>query len=367
MQALQWSVFLLASYLSKVRSIITSTLSDAQIHIDCAALVNPIKEKRSTCARKSADEVDICVYFASDYHFVVPFLIHHLSIGFSRIWIYNNDEKVAWYNHPAVLCLVAENWVDIHPWYGELNLHKSFDNCFHQKIPSRSSQKNLTNVWGAVFDIDELLVLHKGEHCINKFVEGRKTPALALNWAFFTPELPLTNFARTGNLKHLASSVSTTAGPFQILPHELLTRRMFENSHIKTISRVSCVDRWVHDHAPNFKSGCPFGHKLLDPEGHYFKSGPWTPWVDNKYPNAQLNHYWTLSLFDFLRKIHRGKGGNYPKYSDQSRSTGEFHNHGIVRMGFVNDTSFLDYYGAFFEKLKKECPRCFDNSLYFAT
>jgi len=112
---------------------------------------------------------------------------------------------------------------------------------------------------------------------------------------------------------------------------------------------------------------CPFGHKLIDPQGHYFKSGPWTPWQDNSYPYAQLNHYWTLSLFDFLRKIHRGKGGNYPKYSDQSRSTGEFHNHGKQVMGFVNDTSFLDYYGEYFAGLKKNCPLCFNYSLYFAT
>ena len=337
-------------------------LNQAQLQVDCGALVNPIKEKRSHCQKKSSDEADICVYFASDYHFMVPFLVHHLSIGFNHIWIYNNDEKVAWYNHPSVLCLVAENWVDIHPWYGELNLHKSFDNCFLQKIPAHSTQKNLTNVWGAVFDIDELLVLHKGEKCIGNLLEGRKAPALALNWAFFTPETPLTNLTRTGNLEYFTSS-SVSAPP--LLPHDMLTRRMYENSHIKTISRVSCVERWVHDHAPNFKSDCPFGHKLIDPQGHYFKSGPWTPWTDNSYPYAQLNHYWTLSLFDFLRKIHRGKGGNYPKYSDQSRSSGEFHHHGKQRMGFVNDTSFLDYYGAYFAALKRACPLCFDSKLYF--
>ena len=50
---------------------------------------------------------------------------------------------------------------------------------------------------------------------------------------------------------------------------------------------------------------------------------PWTPWIDNHYPIAQLNHYWTLSLSDFLRKIHRGKGGSYSKTNGESyRNTG---------------------------------------------
>jgi len=52
---------------------------------------------------------------------------------------------------------------------------------------------------------------------------------------------------------------------------------------------------------------------------------PWTPWIDNHYPIAQLNHYWTLSLSDFLRKIHRGKGGSYSKTNGESyRNTGAY-------------------------------------------
>lgn len=81
---------------------------------------------------------------------------------------------------------------------------------------------------------------------------------------------------------------------------------------------------------------------------------------------TQLNHYWTLSLSDFLRKIHRGKGGSYSKHDgSQFRSTGEFHNHARPgRQPFVNDTSFLDKYGGFFADLKQRCPYCFDLSFY---
>jgi hypothetical protein len=54
----------------------------------------------------------------------------------------------------------------------------------------------------------------------------------------------------------------------------------------------------------------------------YAARGYFTPFVDNHYPIAQLNHYWTLSLTDFTRKIHRGYSGGAAKSGDGMRSTG---------------------------------------------
>lgn len=146
----------------------------------------------------------------------------------------------------------------------------------------------------------------------------------------------------------------------------MLTRRMFEKNEIKTISRIGCSKRWSNsEHCPGYNE-CGWGHgELLDPEQRYIPCKAWTPWVDNKYPVAQLNHYWSLSLSDYLRKIHRGKGGSYPKNTDQFRNTNEFFDHGSRKEGMVNDTSFLTYYGGFFDKMKTACPKCFDVSYHF--
>lgn len=291
---------------SNVQGMLDESTSAAQLSVDCEVLMKPIREKRGQCLNSSTHEVDICVYFASDYNFVVPFLIHHLSLGFSNIWIYNNDEKVTWFNHPSVLCMISEKMVDIQPWFGENALMKGLDHCFQRRIPENRKGMDMNNVWGAMFDIDEMLVLHD-DTCIGKFVETRKAPAIALNWAFYTPEFPLSNFARTGNPVFMPQHQKTSD---IILPHDMLVRRMHENPHIKTISRVGCSDHWEIEHCPNFKKGCPYGDNPIDPQGRFIKCGPWTPWVDNDYRVAQLNHYWTLSLNDFLRKIHRGKGGS---------------------------------------------------------
>lgn len=136
-------------------------------------------------------------------------------------------------------------------------------------------------------------------------------------------------------------------------------------SHIKSINRVGCVDLWHNEHCPAYRDSCPYGIRPIDPQGHYLDCQPWTPWIDNYYPVAQLNHYWTLSLADFLRKIHRGKGGSYGREGPSYRSTGEFHGHAkVTTQPFVNDTSLINIYGAFFADIKQRCPLCFENSYY---
>lgn len=355
----------------------TETIASAQLLVDCETLMKPIREKRQTCQSAVEDQVDICVYFASDYNFVIPFLVHHLSLGVNRIWMYNNDEKVPWYNHPSVLCMIAENMVDVQPWFGENALHKGLNHCYFNRIQevAKKEKKNDTNVWGAVFDIDEMLVLHN-DKCINEFVHNKHAPSVAVNWAFFTPEGPkISDFGRTGNVAFMRHDpyIGSASAPRReklasqiILPHDMLTKRMYENPHIKTISRIGCSKNWVNEHCPEYQPKCIYGHKPIDPVGRYINCGPWTPYTDNDYRGAQLNHYWTLSLADFLRKIHRGKGGSYAKNTDQFRNTGEFFAHSVQGPApFVNDTSFLNLYGEFFAELKYRCPYCFDTSFYY--
>lgn len=209
------------------------TVAEAQLKVDCEAFLQPIRQRRDQCLESSGDtEVDICVYFASDYEFVVPFLAHHLSLGAKHIFVYNNDEKVAWYRHPAVLCMVAEQMVEIQPWFGENALMKGLNNCFKRSIPSirklshEKDSDKLMNVWGTNFDIDEMLVLHKHQ-CMAHLLKTVKAPTLALNWAFFVPELPLTDFTRTGNLAHMPQRDYDLHGV--VLPHDKLVRRMYEN------------------------------------------------------------------------------------------------------------------------------------------
>jgi hypothetical protein len=208
-------------------------VAEAQLTVDCASFLQPIKQRRQQCLDTSGEtEVDVCVYFASDYEFVVPFLVHHLGLGAKHIFIYNNDENVGWYRHPAVLCLLSEQMVQIQPWFGENALMRGLNHCYKRTIPRMRGIKPdehsavLNNVWGANFDIDEMVVLHKHQ-CLSHLLKTVEAPTLALNWAFFVPEYPLNDFTRTGNLAFMPHRSYDLHGV--ILPHDKLQKRMYEN------------------------------------------------------------------------------------------------------------------------------------------
>lgn len=203
------------------------TVAEAQLSVNCSAFLQPIMERRESCTRNEKTEVDVCVYFASDYEFVMPFLVHHLALGAKNIFIYNNDEKVAWYRHPAVVCLMATKTVHIQPWYGEGALMHGLNHCYHKNIPVvRPEKADLLNVWAANFDIDEMLVLHKHQ-CLPHLLSTVQAPSLALNWAFFVPEYPLNEFTTTGNLAFMPKRDYDLHGV--VLPHDKLQRRQYEN------------------------------------------------------------------------------------------------------------------------------------------
>ena len=224
------TILLLSAHVSNANKL---TLAEAQLSVNCSAFMKPIKEKRDACLKSSGvHEIDLCVYFASDYEFVVPFLAHHLSLGAKHIIIYNNDDKVAWYRHPAVMCMVAEEMVLVHPWFGEKELMHGLNHCFRKAMPGLrglshdKDKERLKTVWGANFDIDELLVLHQHQ-CMAHLLKTVDAPSLALNWAFFVPEFPLSDFARSGNLAFMPKRDYDLHGV--VLPHDKLQRRMYEN------------------------------------------------------------------------------------------------------------------------------------------
>jgi hypothetical protein len=100
----------------------------------------------------------------------------------------------------------------------------------------------------------------------------------------------------------------------------------------------------------------------VDPQGHRLIPDYHTPWVDNYYPEAQINHYWTLNMVQFIRKIHRGIGDT-DESIDTYRSTNDLFHH-QRQMRFVKDYSFIERYGEFFAMMKKTCPHCFDLKYY---
>ena len=167
-------IFLVA--MSLVPLLIGLSVEEAHQNFECDTFLAPLLKSQEFCRSQSEHVVDACVVFSYDYEYVMPFLLHHLNIGFRKIRIYNNDGAVSWFNHPAITCLVAAKLVTIQPWYGVGVMVKGINHC--QKIIHHHSKKlPKSNVWMAPFDIDEYVVMHK-ETCINTLVSTRKAPGM---------------------------------------------------------------------------------------------------------------------------------------------------------------------------------------------
>jgi hypothetical protein len=113
------------------------------------------------------------------------------------------------------------------------------------------------------------------------------------------------------------------------LPFDILTYRWSQNIHVKSMGtrqnilaldtliliilpftgRVGCVQHWNQVHYPIYKQECEnFGHYALDPQGNYLDPLVYTPHFKdaNRFDTAQLNHYWSTNLPQFVKKSHRG-------------------------------------------------------------
>ena len=370
---------------------------------------------------------------------MLPFLVHHLSMGFNKIRVYNNDETgLRWYRHPTMTCLIRHELVSLQPWPGESVMHPAWAHWIAKAKDMYSSTANYNDVWMSFLDIDEYLLIHHNRDesataaannqsdfndCIGEFLDKYpQAPEISFNWAFFIQPLPLTDFGTTGYIADLPeshvqqlhtfhhrpfpphSSVESSSSTSNVenrinanseqmaaaqyhhflqnrfhalLPFETNFHRWEVSTHVKSMTRLVCLEKIYNQHFGALTNKCPFGQQAVNPQGQRFTT---TYAVDlgaqDKDPSyiyslAQLNHYWALSLQDFVRKSHRGHRGVFHGGPDQYRGIDEYFLHAKQLVGngakkdhFVNDTAFMDKYGYWFHQLRLKCRSCLDTKWF---
>ena len=136
-------------------------VSGADIHTDGRTLIHEIQQRRQFCLGRSKTVAEIMTLFSTDYNFMLPFLVHHLSMGFNKIWVYNNDETgLRWYRHPTMTCLIRHELVALQPWLGESVMHRAWSHWIDKAKALYSSTANYNDVWMSFLDIDEYLLIH---------------------------------------------------------------------------------------------------------------------------------------------------------------------------------------------------------------
>jgi hypothetical protein len=243
----------------------------------------------------------VCIAKNED-HYIKEWVDYHKIIGFDHIFIYQNNWR----------CAVNDQDVTKIDFDGQTKQVEAYNDF----IQNRSADYD----WVAFLDIDEFLVLNQHrdvKHFINDYSEFE---AVGINWKLFGDN-GLTNVV-DGNYNVLSR--------FKMAQNGL-------NPHIKTIVKLGNPDLYMYVHGPscNIKVVGTDKEVITDEHNQLNENG--------LYDIAQINHYFVKTKPEFIKKIARGRAGDF---GFKELSNFETHN--------TNDIKDLSIFLYLLKKLTRE-------------
>lgn len=236
-------------------------------------------------------KVMLCTILKQEQLYVDEWLEYHRYLGYDFAELYDNSDEPSPY------------LAGLHEKYG------NFVNVIHypgsgmQRHAYRSCVKRYSdnNTWGSFIDVDEFVVL-RNHNSIKEFLHDVAPDggAVVLNWSVF------------------GSNNTMKYHPGPVLARFIQTTPKADR-HVKTTAYLA------HVHDPNIhnctmKPGFPITtqHKVL-----LNVSSFWVPFNDKEIAN--INHYNTKSLEEFMRKRHRGRASDTRQNAVYQSDTKEAH------------------------------------------
>lgn len=199
---------------------------------------------------------------------------HHLGTGVSHIYLYDNGGDVT----------LSGTKLTVIPWPG---VRVQVDAYNH-------AVRNFGHLheWVGFLDDDELLFVREGT--LASFLESVSPEAagVCLNWLMFG----------TSGVQGTIPDGDMLSGFRKCAPSAY-----GENQHVKTIARTRCIDYVASPHYCAYKGGA----KPVSEQGASC-SGPFS--VPPSHQTVWVNHYFTRSAQDYVRKVQRGKGSSPDSY-----------------------------------------------------
>lgn len=218
-----------------------------------------------------------CAKNENDY--IREWVDYHLSIGFDKIIICDNNEV-----GDDSLSALLEDYIN----EGTVEIFdiRGLSNFQHEIYTMFGSSNNYK--WCAFIDIDEFIEV--GEHYFNvkEFLSTINENCVLLNWMVFGYD---------NNLYHTKNSVQDT---FKIPVRHIGLFK--ENSYVKSIVRGGSTPVFDYTmHTPSFDfemSSYNFGGSYTSNKGGRFNFPP-------LYKHAYIRHYYSRSINDFFKKSKR--------------------------------------------------------------
>lgn len=210
----------------------------------------------------------LCCIALREHEYIDEFITHHLSIGFNKIYVYDNGDTQTIFDRPNVQVI---HFPGTFPW-----LQVTAYNHFIQH-----HGRQHTHVM--FLDVDEFLTMKK--HTNIKFLlqeyMGDKGGALAFNWVFY------------------GSNGHTVQDNIKGVMERFTRRQRGVDPHVKYICRIEDVTHVDSPHYPRFRSP---QYTMYDTNGKNITGALNHAGDDNV---AQINHYFVKTPEEYKKKMER--------------------------------------------------------------
>jgi hypothetical protein len=222
---------------------------------------------------------------------IQEWISYHKKIGFTKIFIYENDWK----------CKIDDNALVKIPFNGKNKILQAYNSWLRE-------YKKLFD-WVCFLDCDEFLVLKKHNN-INEFIQEYKNPTgIAINWFMF------------GSMGQIYNEKNRNS-----LLKRFIYRDKKSDKHIKTILNTKSNGMMVNPHCPSVS--------IFDTNKKIIRS----PFNTNGPTDiVQINHYFYKSFEEWKQRVKRGQADMCVRKIEQWTKKKYEHNE-------VLDTLALDWF-----------------------
>ncbi|KRM84216.1 glycosyl transferase 2 [Limosilactobacillus coleohominis DSM 14060] len=218
------------------------------------------------------------IIIKNEAKYIKEWLNYYKIIGFEKIYVYDNESTDNTYQ--TLLPFIEDGFVDYYLIKGNSRQMDAYNDAL---IKSRKESKYI-----AFLDADEFMFLPESSksllQIINKiFSKNSKIGGVIINWLIF-------------------GSSGFDKAPKGFVTQNFLYRSNFgfsKNRHVKTICDPRKVEGINNPHYVEYK----LGYFSVNTVGEKAK-GPFTEYNDNT--PIRINHYFTKSKEEFLKKRNRG-------------------------------------------------------------
>ena len=240
-------------------------------------------------------KVALCCIGKCENKYIVEFLSHYKRIGFSHVYLYDNNDIDGERFEDVVKDFIDEGFITLVDYRGRKACQFDAYNDCYEKITKDGKYE-----WVAFFDCDEFLTLVKHEN-ISDFIEQKcfnDTAIIHVNWMCY---------GSNGKKKYEDKPVQERF-PDPIMPLDFKKDLPFsENCHIKSIIRRNMGIKFTNNpHTPTTP-----GIRSRNASGILTKS--YSPWSETDFTTAYLKHYVTKSYEEWIWKVERGYPDNNVK------------------------------------------------------